>query len=236
MKKLIYSIIAIMVIASPCMAQDFDKNAINVVGYQAAQTTTSYVIAPSVATIFPATAGTIEVASSSTNDTADVTILVSGLNAAWQEVSETVALDGTTGAVTVNSYIRVNKLRMSTVGITGVAVGVIKAYLGSDIYCSIAVGQTESQNAFYSVPVGKFAVLKSWSYSALTQPAVFQLKVMAFGGKVTIIDRANITLNSQNKSLDYPVTIPPKSDVAIYANSTASTAIVAGSFQLQLKQ
>jgi hypothetical protein len=236
MKNLVIALSMVLLLSSSAMAQDFEKNAINIVGYQAAQTTTSYVVAPSVGTIFPATAATIEVESSSTDDTGDVTILISGLDTNWNEVSETVTLDGTTAAVTVNSYIRVNKMRMATVGITGVAVGVIKAFLGSEIYCSIAVGQTESQNAFYSVPAGKFAVLKSWSYSALTQPAVFQLKIMSFDGKVTIVDRANITLNANDKTLDYSVAAPPKSDIAVYANSTASTAIVACSFQLNLRQ
>lgn len=236
MKNLVIAITVVLLLSSSVMAQDFEKSAVNVVGHQAAQTTTSNLIDASVGAVFPTTAGTIEVVSSSASDTSDVTVLIKGLDANWNEVSETVTLDGTTAAVTVNSYIRVNKMKLVTTGITGVAVGVIKAYLGSSIYCSIAVGATESQNAFYSVPAGKFAVLKSWNFSAATQPGIFQLRIRPFGGIFTTIDRSIVNGGSFAHDLDYEVVAPPKSDVAIYAASSASTAIVSGSFQLQLKQ
>ena len=240
MKNLVIAITVVLLLASSATAQDFEKNAINIVGYQAAQTTTSNVIAPSVGTVFPTTAGTIEVVSSDAADdtggTGAITILVTGLDTNWAEVSETITLDGTTAQVTVNSYIRVNKMVAKTFGSSGVTAGVVKAYLGASIYCSIALGQTESQNAFYSVPAGKFAVLKSWKFSAATQPGIFQMKIRPFGGIFSIVDRAIINGNAFSHSLDFNTVAPPKSDIAIFAASSASTAIVSGSFQLQLKQ
>lgn len=188
----------------------------------------------------PASAATVNIVSDSTSDTsAGVgarTLLLEGLDTSWAAVSETITMNGTTAAVSVNSYIRINKITAKTFGTTGTTVGNIKVYSGYKIYSRILAGQTESQNAIYSVPAGKFAVLKSWSFSALTQPTIFQLKIRPFGGTYTIIDRANITLNAHDKTLDYFVVALPKSDIAIFANSTAATSIASGSFQLQLKQ
>lgn len=188
----------------------------------------------------PATAGVVNIVSSSTSDTsAGVgmrTMLLEGLDADWAAVSETITMNGTTAAVSVNSYIRINKITGKTFGTTGTTVGNIKVYSGYKMYSGILAGQTESQNAIYSVPAGKFAVLKSWSFSALTQPTLFQLKIRPFGGVYSIIDRANITLGAHDKTLDYFVVAPPKSDIAIFANSTTATSIASGSFQLQLKQ
>ena len=62
---------------------------------------------------YPPSASTMTVSSSDVNDTSAGTgartVLISGLNASYNEASETIILNGQTAVTTVNTYIRMNR-------------------------------------------------------------------------------------------------------------------------------
>jgi len=74
---------------------------------------------------FPTVAAVMKISSSSTDDdaagTGARTVLVDGLNANYERVTEIVSLDGQTQVDTTNSYIRVNKMIVLTAGSGGTA-------------------------------------------------------------------------------------------------------------------
>lgn len=91
--------------------------------------------------------------SSSASDT-NVTVLIDGLDANFAMISESLTLtNGTTGVTTVNSYRRINSMR-----VTGSvnAVGIIRlANSGkSTTYAQIAIGVGKTQWSMYNVPAG----------------------------------------------------------------------------------
>jgi len=106
-----------------------------------------------VAYVYPTTASTMSVASSSATD-AGAQVLINGLDANFSIISETVTL--TSGTVTtVNSYFRINGLLL-TKAASGqkTNVGTITVKQSSNIVAQISIGIGKSQAAIYTVPAG----------------------------------------------------------------------------------
>lgn len=123
---------------------------VNVFGYQAAVGTTAVPVwENATAYVYPSTAVVMTLVSSSASDNA-ISVLISGLDASYNPISETVALNGTTGVNTVNSYFRINSLSLTT----GTNIGTITAKNGGTTYAAINPGIGKSQNSWYTVPAG----------------------------------------------------------------------------------
>lgn len=136
-----------------------------------------------VSVVYPATADVITISSGSTNDTAAGTgartVLVSGLDAAFFPISETLTLNGQTAVTSTKSYFRINTLAVQTAGSGGVNAGIIYAGTGSvstgkpgTIYNSIGTGFNISFSAFYTVPANSTAYLVRHSWSTDQQASL----------------------------------------------------------------
>lgn len=99
--------------------------------------------------VFPSSALTMDVVSSSASDTA-VTILIIGLDANYNAIQETLTLNGTTTLTTSNQYLRINDV-ITTVGN---AVGDITISNSAVTYAKILAGAGRNQAAIYTVPAG----------------------------------------------------------------------------------
>lgn len=100
-----------------------------------------------------ATAQQIRVWSDNAADT-NVSILITGLDASYNVITETVLLNnGSTGVLTTQSFFRINNL--STVGTVN-AVGTIRAGNSGKtvVLCAIVDGAGRSQMSIYTVPAG----------------------------------------------------------------------------------
>lgn len=114
---------------------------------------------------FPASASQLNVASSSANDAAAGTgvrtVFIRGLDANWDIVDETLALNGQTIVQTANTYIRVNRISAASAGSGGVAAGNISIFSGAatsgvpddatQLWRQIPAARNVCQCAFYSV-------------------------------------------------------------------------------------
>ena len=98
---------------------------------------------------FPASAAQIVVASSSASDTA-VTMLISGLDANFAPITESVALNGTTNVTTVQSFLRINKVTTTA----GNAVGNVTFTSGATVIAKVNAGLGQTQMSVYTVPAG----------------------------------------------------------------------------------
>ena len=98
---------------------------------------------------FPASAAQIVVVSSSASDTA-VTMLISGLDANFAPITESVALNGTTNVTTVKSFLRIN----SVVTTAGNAVGNVTFTSGATVIARVNAGIGQTQMSVYTVPAG----------------------------------------------------------------------------------
>ena len=109
--------------------------------------------------VFPGSALTMQLVSASAGDTASITI--TGLDANYEVISETLVLNGTTNVPTTKQYFRINNMVVSSGSATN-PVGVITLSNSGTIYAQIntavynattsSIGQ--SQMAVFTVPAG----------------------------------------------------------------------------------
>lgn len=158
------------------------------VGYSAAITSGAQTVwNEATLMVFPAAAIAMTVSSGSANDTSAGTgartVLVSGLDATYAAISETIILNGQTAVTTVNSYFRVNTLTVQTVGsgasnagVIYIGTGIVTAGKPATIYNSIGIGFNSSLSAFTTVPLGSTAYLTT--IIASTDTAGTQIQVL----------------------------------------------------------
>jgi hypothetical protein len=113
----------------------------------------------------PTTASVLQISSSSAADTAAGTgartVYIGGVDGNFNEVSETVTLNGQTAVNTVNSYRYVNYFYVATVG-TGTqnagninaGTGTVTAGVPAVLYDIIAAGYNQRTTAHFCVPAG----------------------------------------------------------------------------------
>ena len=126
---------------------------------------------------FQTAAVTLEMLSTSVNDTllgtGARTILVSGLNLAFVPVSETVNLNGVGVVALVNSYYRINDVRVATAGSSSINLGDITLRLtGAGVtQAFIPIGFGRSQACIYTVPAAKRAWLVDSTFQLIRATA-----------------------------------------------------------------
>ena len=107
----------------------------------------------------------LKVSSSSTDDTSAGTgartVQLYGLDADYNEINETVTLNGQTAVNTTNSFLRINRMVVRTAGTGGTNAGVIYAGTGTvttgvpaNKYATVATGDGQSLMALWTVPAG----------------------------------------------------------------------------------
>ena len=90
---------------------------VSIFGYQSSVTTTAIPIWENAAAyVYPTSATTLTLVSSSASDDTLASVLINGLDANFNPISETLFLNGVTGVTTVNSYLRVNSMILVSSG------------------------------------------------------------------------------------------------------------------------
>ena len=199
---------------------------------------------------FPTDAAVMKISSSSTDDdaagTGARTVLVDGLNASYERVTEVVSLDGQTQVDTTNTYIRVNKMTVLTAGSGGTSVGNI--YAGTGVAVSgvppVVVNQTgilsnETESVFYTVPAGHTAFINAWIMSSGNTTADewtrFSLRIRPFGGVFGFKAQYHIAASGIYEcNAAYPLPVPEKSDIDVLAATSDGTASVSSQLQIVL--
>ena len=140
---------------------------VNIYGYQPSVTTSTIPVWElAAAYTYPTVAATMHLASS-VNAGADLTatVLITGLDAAYAVISETLALNGSTAVVTTKAYFRINSIAVAS----GLPTGVItlKDMTDTTTYAQIAAGFGRSQMAIYTVPAGyTFFLARAEAYTS----------------------------------------------------------------------
>lgn len=112
------------------------------------------------------TATTLEIASDNANDTAAGTgartVLIQGLDADYNEIEETIILNGTSAVTTVNSYWRQSKAKVLTAGSAGWNIGEITSHwTGTPAQIFMVMPARANQTAICcdTVPAGKIRII-----------------------------------------------------------------------------
>src|SRR6056300_162097 len=202
--------------------------------------------------VYPPTASVMTVSSSSTADTSAGTgartVTVFGLDADYNEISETVTLNGQTAVNTTKSYLRVNRMIVRSAGSGGANAGVIYAGTGTvttgvpaNIYATTLLdGSNQTLMALWTVPAGYTAYLMQYDVSNGTTsntPAVCKLSLVArpFGEVFQIKDVKSLTTGMHiENTLIVPVKFTEKTDVEARAISSSNSVSfdISASFEI----
>ena len=201
---------------------------VNVYGYQPAVGTTFIPVWENATDyIYPVAATQMHLAGG-VGDTAS--ILISGLDVNYGIVSETLVLNGTTAVTTVNSYIRINALRV-TVGSATNPSGVVtlKDLTDTVTYAQIDVGIGRSQAAIFTIPAGYTYYLQRVNiYTSLNGNnfATYQNKTISSAGVVLVTQQAPFAISYEARRI-MPRPIPEKTDVQLMCKISAGTGAIA---------
>jgi hypothetical protein len=210
---------------------------------------TSYTTVWSQNTVYAylSTASVMKISSSSANDaaagTGARTILINGLDANYNEISETVTLNGQTAVNTVNSYLRVFHITVLTAGSGDAAAGTIYAGTGvvtagvPAVVYGVYTANNGSTATIWTVPAGYTAYIVSYAsgYGSTTANAngTVALLVRNFGGVFDTISQVKASNGNQGGlTFEYPIAVSEKSDIEMRALSSTAGASVTAEFQV----
>lgn len=201
---------------------------------------------------FLSAATVMKVSSTSANDaaagTGARTVLIEGLDGSYREITEVVALNGLTEVLTVQAFLRIQRMTVLTAGsglanagIINIGTGTVTTGTPAVLYNLIAAGFNQTTTAHYTIPAGFTAYLAEGIFTAgqkgtgqsqvrgrLTTTAPDGIRRTA---AVTAINNGSVVYPFQ-----YPVAIPEKTDLDATAIGTADDNVVSSMFNLVLVQ
>jgi len=195
---------------------------------------------------YPAAAAIMYVSSSSANDTSAGTgartVLVSGLDANYNEVEETVTLNGQTQVATTTEFLRVFRSYVETAGSGGTNAGDI--YIGTSgassgvptgaYYAKITASEAQTLMAVYTVPAGKTLYISQGiaTHGTGTSGGVYmtiRFMVKPSGGVMRTQVKIDVTESEIIYPFYYPIIVTEKSDIEVRAicNKNQANAVSA---------
>ena len=162
-----------------------------------------------------------------------VTVVVSGLDEDYNEVSQEVTLAGSGTATTTQTFLRVFRAYVSG---SQAPTGNLNITNGGTTYARITLGENQTLMAIWTVPAGYTAYMSRGTLSVGTangnQFVTGRLSTREFGG--VFRTQAKVTL--QNGFIDFPfdipLEIPEKTDIETRAISSGTNNVVAATFTL----
>jgi len=196
-----------------------------------------------------AAASVLTVSSSNANDTAAGTgartVEIFGLDASYNEISETISLNGQTGVSTSQSYLRINRAIVRTAGSGGQNAGVIYAGTGTvtagvpaNIYTTIAAGDNQTLMALWTVPAGYTAYLHELLATVATTQnnkyCTATLVARPLGQVFQVKDKFVISEGSHHQEYSFPLKFDEKTDIEVRAIGDSASADIAISAALDI--
>ena len=182
---------------------------------------------------YPAAAAVMYVSSSSANDasagTGARTVTFYGLDANYEEINETITLNGQTQVATTKSFLRVFRGFVATVGSGGTNAGDI--YIGTTgasagvptgtFYAKITAGEAQTLMAVYTVPAGQTLYISQGTATHGTDTAgaymTIRFMVRPYGGVFRSTVKVDVTGSELLFPFMYPLKITEKSDIEVRA-------------------
>ena len=227
-------------------------SAITVFGYNPDVDTSEESVWPNGGTVpHPTAASVLKVSSTDAADaspsgTGARTVRITGLNGSFNEVSETIVLNGQTAVNTVNSYLYVNGLTVTSVGSGGanagdinVGTGTVTAGVPAVLYDMIAIGYNNRTTGHYCVPTGYTGFLVQGLFTAGQASGSTSVtgKLLVHSPDDNIVRVGAITtLNNGvvQYMFNYPTAIPEKSCIGATAIGSANNNSVSSMFNICL--
>lgn len=203
---------------------------INKFGYNSSVGTSYEVICDLGTHSYPTSAGVVSVVSASTADDGDPggtgarTVEIQGLDGDYNELIETVTMNGTSAVTTTNSFIRIFRMRVVTAGTGNVNAGNITASIGGTDIARILADKGQTLMAVYTVPAGKDAFLiKFQGTLSKNQEANFRLRIKEFGNGYNVKGLFGTFSNSITYQYPVPLKFTEKTDIEVQGKAGATS-------------
>jgi len=217
-------------------SQIYGHQQVNIFGYQSAVGQTKIPVWENATTYtYITSASTLTLVSTSASDDTVAKVLISGLDTSFNQISETLALNGTTGVTTVNSYYRVNNLVLTSAG-TGQTtnVGTITLKQSSNIVAQINAGISKSQSTIFTVPSGFSFYLdlaEVNTSNSYTSANIITYSVQAInnttGVKLQVLQQPFVSIYLANRASN-PFVYAEKTDIQWQLVTSSATTVSAG--------
>ena len=200
---------------------------------------------------FPAAALQMTVSSSSANDTSAGTgartIVVQGLDANYNEISETVTMNGQTAVTMTAAFLRVNYAYVLTAGSGNgaagdiyIGTGTVTAGVPATVYDIIKTDYNTTTTGSYTIPAGYTGYMSQGLFSAgqVSGSTQVQGRLMTRGTDNIRRTVAITTLNNgvADYVFEYPLEIPEKTTVEATAIGSANNNACSSMFIILLVQ
>lgn len=199
--------------------------------------------------VFSTSADIDRLSSSNAGDTQD--ILVIGLDSDWNEVSQTVTLNGQTpvalGTNLIRVYRMINKGSQDLAGdvycfVNGAVTGGVPD-TAADIRAMIRAGNNQTLMCIYTIPNGKTGYMREVyiSVSRAGQQAAnvdITWRAREFGGVFAVKSRISCVSTGSSAwdySYDFPLKLAARTDVLIRCEDVSNDCGISGGFSILLK-
>jgi len=185
--------------------------------------------------VFPSSALTMQLVSNAVGDTASITIV--GLDASYNQITETLVLNGTTNVPTVNQYFRINSMYVSVgsaTNPTGVVTltngGVTYAQINTGVFNGTTSSLGRSQMAVFTVPAGytfygyRYGAYSSFNGNSANYTTYRAITNSSAGVQQLIVQTPFNTTYEVQRHFPFPYV--EKTDLRFQVASSAATAAV----------
>jgi len=174
---------------------------------------------------YPASAVTMTATSSSGATDEDVEVTIQGVDASYNELSETVTLNASGTATTTGSFLRVYRAFVSS----GTAsAGNITIANGGTTYAYLSAADQQTLMAIWTVPAGYTAYLFQLDVTAFTEQnnkvATIRMLTREFNGVFRTQNKFDAFAGPFHQDIQAPQPIPEKTDIEFRAVASSSNA------------
>ncbi len=199
--------------------------------------------------VHPSTATIMQVSSSDADDraagTGARTIVIQGLDANYNEISETVTLNGQTQVPTTKSYLRINYAYVASAGSSNGAEGDIYMGVGAatagvpvTTYQIIKFDYNTSVTGHYTIPAGYTGYMDAGSINVgqtgVSNPVICRLVLTGINKIRLSVAIVTINIGTAQYDFKFPLVIPEKTDIEAAAKGAAANNEVTSYFNIVL--
>ena len=160
-------------------------------------------------------------------------VKISGLDENWDEVSETIEMNGANIVNSVNKYWRVFRMQTLTAGSGGGTSGIIQCKNGADIIATMEPGADQTLMAIWTMPRNHNGMMKSFYVGTTSAKATeCWLYVRPFGGVFNVKKILLVNQGSMTYTYSFPELIGEKSDIYIAGKADAGGGIIVAGFDM----
>ena len=168
-------------------------------------------------------------------DTGALTMDIFGVDSSYNEISETITLNGSTVVTSVKSYLRIYRAIVRTAGSTGWNIGTITIRDQDTDITRATVEPLKNQTlmAVFTIPSGYTGFITTWyGGTILAKDTELELYVRPFGEVLQVKRNMHIFRNSFRDEIDFPERVTEKSDIEIRGLASGGGGDISAGFFL----